>query len=621
MTATPDAPSGHAVKRIFLRLRRWWKFGVAGLVVLGGVLFFMRDGEEKSGVVSYLVQRGPLRITVLEKGEMEALESQKIMSEVRGETKIISIVEEGYRVTEEDVKNKKVLVELDSSELKDKIVQKEIEFQSTLARLTEAQEQYQIQLKQNESDIKASELAVKFKRMDLEKYLGSELALDLLDRLGIKEITAEDVEEEERLASQADAQEAQANAPSEANGVGAEAASAGEEPPAETMQVEVVLTAEAQELRDNLDFRALAQDKRLAGEAVQKRQKFETDILLAEEDLSTAKDTYEWTKKLAAEEFVTETQRRQDEMAVTRSEIALESAKLAQELFITYEFPKQAETLLSDYEEALRGLSRTVKKARSQIAQSDAQLKSAEARYSIEKQQRDELLEQLENCTIVAERSGLVVYGGGDSRYYYGSREPIQEGATVHERQQILTIPDMTKMAVKVNIHESSIQKIEKGQKASIEIEAFAGRKLVGEVSKVGVLPEQESRWMNPDLKVYETTVVIEGSHDWLKPGMTAKVDILIDELEEVLYVPIQAVSTVKGERVAYLARLGREPEKRVVETGEFNDSFIEVKSGLEEGDEVLLVKPDAGPPEGEEPANEKPEEAPAETVQASVAD
>lgn len=622
MTATPDAPSGHAVKRIFLRLRRWWKFGVAGLVVLGGVLFFMRDGEEKSGVVSYLVQRGPLRITVLEKGEMEALESQKIMSEVRGETKIISIVEEGYRVTEEDVKNKKVLVELDSSELKDKIVQKEIEFQSTLASLTEAQEQYQIQLKQNESDIKASELAVKFKRMDLEKYLGSELALDLLDRLGIKEITAEDVEEEDRLASQAEAQEAQANGPSEANGGGgAEAASAGGDPPAETMQVEVVLTAEAQELRDNLDFRALAQDKRLAGEAVQKRQKFETDILLAEEDLSTAKDTYEWTKKLAAEEFVTETQRRQDEMAVTRSEIALESAKLAQELFITYEFPKQAETLLSDYEEALRGLSRTVKKARSQIAQSDAQLKSAEARYSIEKQQRDELLEQLENCTIVAERSGLVVYGGGDSRYYYGSREPIQEGATVHERQQILTIPDMTKMAVKVNIHESSIQKIEKGQKASIEIEAFAGRKLVGEVSKVGVLPEQESRWMNPDLKVYETTVVIEGSHDWLKPGMTAKVDILIDELEDVLYVPIQAVSTVKGERVAYLARLGREPEKRVIETGEFNDSFIEVKSGLEEGDEVLLVKPDAGPPEGEEPANEKPEEAPAETVQASVAD
>jgi len=616
MATTPDAPSKNRAKRALLRLRKWWKLAAVALAVLAVVLFFTRDDEQNARVLSYRVQRGPLRITVLEKGEVEALESQKIKSEVRGETKIISIVDEGHRVTEEDLKDGMILVELDSSELEDKIVQKEIEFQSTLARLTEAQEQYQIQLKQNESDIKASELAVKFKRMDLEKYLGSELALDLLERLGIKEITAEDVEEEERLAR---AEQSEQDKPLESDGGGEGMLKKENTLSSDAIQAEVVLTAEAQKLRDSLDFRMLAQDKRLAGEAVQKRQKFETDILLVEEDLSTAQDTYEWTKKLAEEEFVTETQRRQDEMAVTRSEIALQSAKLAQELFVAYEFPKQAETLLSDYEEALRGLSRTVKKARSQIAQSDAQLKSAEARYSIEKQQRDELLEQLEKCTIKAERPGLVVYGGGDSRYYYGSREPIQEGATVHERQQILTIPDMTKMAVKVNIHESAIQKIEKGQKASIEIEAFTGRELVGEVSKVAVLPEQESRWMNPDLKVYETTVVVEGSHEWLKPGMTAKVEILIHELEDVLYVPIQAVSTVEGERVAYLARLGRDPEKCVIETGEFNDSFIEVKSGLNEGDEVLLIQPETGPAEDEEPAEETPADTSPETVEASA--
>ncbi len=594
---------------------------MAGAIVLVVVIVLARDQETGAGVISYRVQRGPLRITVLEKGEVEALESQEIKSEVRGETKIISIVDEGYRVTEEDVQNKKVLVELDSSELKDRLTQKEIEFQSTLASLTEAQEQYQIQLKQNESDIKAAELEVKFKRMDLEKYLGSELALDLLDRLGIKEITAEDVEEEDRAARAE--QSTPAAPPADSTGAQSASPSETESQAPEAIQVEVVLTAEAQKLRDSLDFRELAKDARLAGEAVQKRQKFETDILLAEEDLSTARDTYEWTAKLAKEDFVTETQRRQDEMAVTRSEIALESAKLAQQLFVTYEFPKQAETLLSDYEEALRGLSRTVKKARSQIAQSDAQLKSAEARYSIEKQQRDELVEQIEKCTIVAERPGLVVYGGGDSRYYYyGSREPIQEGATVHERQPILTIPDMTKMALKVSIHESSIQKIQKGQKASIVIEAFADKALTGEVSKMGVLPEQESRWMNPDLKVYETTVVIDGSHDWLKPGMTAKVDILIEELNDVLYVPIQAVSTFEGKRVAYLAQLGREPEKRIVETGQFNDSFIEVKNGLNEGDEVLLIQPETPAGTGEKPAEEKPAEAPSpETVQASAAE
>ncbi len=594
--------------------------------MLALVAFVTRDRERSTGVISYRVQRGPLRITILEKGEVEALESQEIKSEVRGETKIISIVDEGYRVTEEDIENKMLLVELDSSELKDRLTQKEIEFQGTRASLTEAQEQYQIQLKQNESDIKAAELQVKFKRMDLEKYLGSKLALDLLDRLGIKEISAEDIEEEDRAAR---ALESPASQPADSSD--AEPAGPSETEIQETaaLQVEVVLTTEAQKLRDALDFQQLAKDARLAGEAVQKRQKFETDILLAEEDLSTARDTYEWTAKLAQEDFVTETQRRQDEMAVTRSEIALESAILAQELFITYEFPKQAETLLSDYEEALRGLSRTVKKARSQIAQSDAQLKSAEARYSLEKQQRDELVEQIEKCTIVAERTGLVVYGDGGSRRY-SSSEPIRAGATVYRNESIVIIPDMTKMALKVNIHESHIQKVQKGQKASIVIEAFADRELTGEVSKIGMLPDQENRWMNPDLKLYETTVVIDGSHDWIKPGMTAKVDILIEELNDVLYVPIQAVFTFEGKRVAYLAQLGREPERCYVETGQFNDAFVEVKNGLNEGDVVLLIQPETPSRTGEKPAEdtpaELPSEAPAETappenVQASAAE
>ena len=104
---------------------------MAGAIVLVVVIVLARDQETGAGVISYRVQRGPLRITVLEKGEVEALESQEIKSEVRGETKIISIVDEGYRVTEEDVQNKKVLVELDSSEGKGRSTQEVYELQNT----------------------------------------------------------------------------------------------------------------------------------------------------------------------------------------------------------------------------------------------------------------------------------------------------------------------------------------------------------------------------------------------------------------------------------------------------------------------------------------------------------
>ena len=118
------------------------------------------------------------------------------------------------------------------------------------------------------------------------------------------------------------------------------------------------------------------------------------------------------------------------------------------------------------------------------------------------------------------------------------NEEPIREGATVRERQSIITIPDMTKMSVRVKIHESYIKKIKKGQKARITVDAFPDTVLDGEVTKVGVLPDSQNRWMNPDMKVYLTTITINGTNDWLKPGMSAKVEILANCLSDVVYVP-----------------------------------------------------------------------------------
>ncbi len=137
---------------------------------------------------------------------------------------------------------------------------------------------------------------------------------------------------------------------------------------------------------------------------------------------------------------------------------------------------------------------------------------------------------------------------------YYGDEEHIREGATVRERQAIITIPDMTSMSVNVKIHESYIKKVKKGQKARITVDAFPDKVLDGEVTKVGVLPDSQNRWMNPDIKVYLTTITIDGTHDWLKPGMSAKVEILVNQLEDVVYVPVQAVSPDDGKQVCYVA-------------------------------------------------------------------
>jgi HlyD family secretion protein len=216
-------------------------------------------------------------------------------------------------------------------------------------------------------------------------------------------------------------------------------------------------------------------------------------------------------------------------------------------------------------------------------------------------------------------RSGLLVYGGGrDDMYYGGGNEAIREGATVRERQSIFTIPDMSKMCVNVKIHESYIKKVRKGQKARITLDAFPDKILSGEVTKVGVLPDSQNRWMNPDMKVYLTTIAIEGTHEWLKPGMTAKVEILANHLDSVLYVPIQAVVPTDGQQFCYLAN-GRKPEQRRVEIGEFNDEFIEIKSGLKEGERVLLRAVEGSGSEKSAPPESPPAVAKPATTAPSV--
>ena len=127
-----------------------------------------------------------------------------------------------------------------------------------------------------------------------------------------------------------------------------------------------------------------------------------------------------------------------------------------------------------------------------------------------------------------------------------------------------------------------------------MSIDAFPDRTLTGTVERVAVLADSANMFMNPDLKVYPTMVRIDGVHDWLRPGMSAEVVILIDTLEDVVYIPIQAVSYFGEDQVCYVVKGGK-AERRFITVGSFTEDYIEVRSGLEEGEEVLLLAPNAG--------------------------
>jgi multidrug efflux pump subunit AcrA (membrane-fusion protein) len=168
----------------FIRRQPLWRLIVAVAVLAVAGWFVFRDGGGSTAKIpTFAARRGPLEITVLEGGSLQALESQEIKCEVRvgyQGTKILKIVEEGYLVTDDDVKTNKVLVELDGSDLQKQIVQQEIQYQNAVASLTDSQQGYEIQLNQNQSDIKAAEQKARFARIDFDKFLGDSVTTDLV---------------------------------------------------------------------------------------------------------------------------------------------------------------------------------------------------------------------------------------------------------------------------------------------------------------------------------------------------------------------------------------------------------------------------------------------------------
>jgi hypothetical protein len=155
----------------------------------------------------------------------------------------------------------------------------------------------------------------------------------------------------------------------------------------------------------------------------------------------------------------------------------------------------------------------------------------------------------------------------------------------------LISMPDTAAMVAEIGVHETEVDKVRAGQAATIVMDAFPDQELKGEVLEVAPLPDQSRSFMSPDLKVYKTLVRIDGTHDFLRTRMSCKVTVLAEKIIEAVLVPIHVVANRQNQKVVYVPK-GSDSEKRVVETGAFNDTFVEIKSGLEPGEKVLLNPP-----------------------------
>jgi len=316
------------------------------------------------------------------------------------------------------------------------------------------------------------------------------------------------------------------------------------------------------------------------------------EITLREEELTRAQDTLDWSQKLFEEKYLSNTDLQADTLAVTRSKNGLELAKEELRLLNEYTRQRNIDQFESDFHQAKMALERIHRKAIADVVQAKASLKARELEYTRQVTKLEKINDQLVKAKVLSPADGRVIYATSARRGgWRDNREPLAEGVEVHERQELIYLPTATSSMAEVDIHEASLEKVRLGLPAIITVDALQGKTFFGSVGRIAPLPDPASMWMNPDLKVYNSEVYLEGDTPDLRTGMSCKVEIIVQQYEDAVYIPVQAVIRIAGQPAVYVVRNGM-IEEREVQIGLDNNRMIRIIDGIQEGEVVLLTPP-----------------------------
>lgn len=344
------------------------------------------------------------------------------------------------------------------------------------------------------------------------------------------------------------------------------------------------------------DFAKQDLDKYIKGEYPNQLKQAESKITIANEEYTRAKDKLEWSTKLFDEKYLSESELKADQLAEKQKKLSLELAEQDLKLLEDYTHKRQVTQLESDVKQAEMALERTSRKAKADVVQQEANLKAKEAEYNRQKDKLEKIETQLIKTKIYAPADGLVLYATSAERrgrFPGSSSEPLDEGSTVRERQELIHLPTTAGFNAEIGIFEASLDKVRTGLRVIITVEALPEERFLGTVVYVAPVPDAETSFMSPDLKIYDTRIEIDNTDNinLLKSGMGCSAEVIVERHEDVVYVPVQAVIRVNGKPTVFIAD-GNDLEPREVEIGLDNGQMIHIKKGLEEGEVVSLTPP-----------------------------
>jgi multidrug efflux pump subunit AcrA (membrane-fusion protein) len=265
---------------------------------------------------------------------------------------------------------------------------------------------------------------------------------------------------------------------------------------------------------------------------------------------------------------------RQAEEAVRQAQSRFDNAKLQRER-VEALFKRQ---VISKKEADIAEMEYTVAEAQLAGSQQHLKLVREGARQEVKEASRAKLKEmeallaqeqiRLQNTNIVAPFQGEII------------RKYVDGGALVSSSTPIVNLVHTMTVKIVANVLERDIPLLKPGMKATIRTETYPEKLFEGRVARINIGLDLSTRTLQAEIE-------IPNSNRLLKPGMFARVEVVLLEKTGVLAIPSNAVILDQGERFVYVVE-GNKAARRPIVTGIEQDRFLEIKEGLEEGDQVV---------------------------------
>ncbi len=191
----------------------------------------------------------------------------------------------------------------------------------------------------------------------------------------------------------------------------------------------------------------------------------------------------------------------------------------------------------------------------------------------------DEAKERLDETEIFAPITGVLIEKLVEQGQIISSGISNVSGGT-----PLATVADMSRLFIIADVDETDIGSVRLGQQVKITADAYPGKSFPGKVRRISPKGEVED-----SITIFKVKIEIKGEGKGiLKPMMTANVDIISEELKNVLYLPREAVRVQKNKKFAAIL-VDHRPQEVPVTTGVRNPIHVQILSGLEAGQKVLI--------------------------------